>query len=196
MADPEIEKEKNAIDMITDSMCSLDFLQGITNVIFSPNRDSMTVGQFYDEWLKASGIKEPKIPFSLGAIIGCLYCGILLVRENWYHLLPEKDITSTDFPFRISRDCFHSPEVKNPTLKYTVRRIRNALGHGRFNILVPKENIKDRSEIMTKFAIDFHDENPKNPKDTFDIKLSLMQLSDIIKMLQSAIHQDVRSRIK
>lgn len=196
MADPEFEREKNAIDIITDSMCSLDFLQGITNVIFSQNPDSMTVGQFYDEWLKASGMKEMKIPFSLGAIIGCLYCGILLAKENWYHLLPEKDITSTDFPFRIPKDSFSSPEVKRPTLKYVIRRIRNALGHGGFNIIIPKKNIKDRSEIMTKVTIDFHDENPKNPKDTFDIKLSLMQLSDIIKMLQSAIHQDVRSRIK
>lgn len=196
MTNLEFEQEKNAVDMITDSMCSLDFLQGITNVIFSPNRDSMTVGQFYDEWLKASGIKEVKIPFSLGAIIGCLYCGILLAKENWYHLLPEKDITSIDFPFKILKDSLSSPEVKKPTLKYAIRRMRNALGHGGFNIIVPKEDIKDRSEIMTKVTIDFHDENPKNPKDTFDIKLSLMQLSDIIKMLQSNIHQDVRSRIK
>ncbi len=54
----DLEREKNAVDIVTNSMFSLDFLEGITDVIFSEQRDSMTVGHFYDEWLKASGTEK------------------------------------------------------------------------------------------------------------------------------------------
>ncbi len=199
MANISFDQERNAVDIITSAMCSLDFLQGITNVIFGQNPDSVTVEQFYKQWLKkqwlkASGFKDIKVPFSVGAIIGCLYCGILLAKEHWTHLLPDEDFSSVDVLSGFSNVSFSSPKIERPTLKYIVRRIQNVLGNGRFNVNVPQQ-MKDRSEIMTKVTIDFHDENLNDPEDTFDITLNLLQVSDLIKILQSAIHQDVRSRM-
>ena len=45
-------KERDAVDNITNAMLSLSFLESISEFIFSNRRNSLTVGQFYDEWLK------------------------------------------------------------------------------------------------------------------------------------------------
>lgn len=182
------------MDLVTGCMFSLDFLECITDVVFSPNPDAITVGHFYDQWLKASGAKENKIPFSLGAIFGYLYCGILFTKEHWLDVLPDVDFATADEGWGISGVSFTAPNLINSaSLKYVVRRIRNALGHGYFTVNVPK-GLKDRSEIMTRVTLQFHDENIRDTSDTFDIELNFYQLSKFIKKFQSVIHHYVRSK--
>lgn len=153
----------------------------------------MTVGRFYDEWLKASGAREKKIPFSLGAIIGYLYCGILFTKEHWFELLPDVDFIDADLRWGISGTPFSAPKREKPSLKYVVRRIRNALGHGNIDVNVPRD-LKDRTDRMTRVTIKFCDRNNSDPSDTFHIELSLKQLSTFVRAFQSLIHNKVRSR--
>ncbi len=188
----DLEKAKDAVDLVTASMFSLDFLEVITDVIFSPKRHEVTVGRFYDQWLQASGAKEPKIPFSLGAILGYLYCGLLFTKEHWFDLLPDVDFTTADPKWGISGANFEAPKKANPCLKNVVKRIRNALGHGYFTVNIPKRI--SRSERMTHVTLKFHDENIRDPSDTFDIELSLEQLSKFVKTFHSVIHRHVRSK--
>lgn len=189
----DLEREKNAVDIVTNSMFSLDFLEGITDVIFSEQRDSMTVGHFYDEWLKASGVREKKIPFSLGAIIGYLYCGILFAKEHWFEMLPDVDFIDANPKWGISGAPFSAPKKEKPSLKYVIRRVRNALGHGNINVNVPRD-LKDRTDRMTRVTIEFCDRNNSDPSDTFHIELSLKQLSTFVRAFQSLIHNTVRSK--
>ena len=193
MANINLGQEKNHVDFITDSMCSLDFLQGITNVIFSRDRDKFTVGSFYDQWLQESGIKDIKVPFSLGTILGCLYCGILFAKEHWFDLLPDVGLANADPEWGISGTTYYCTATTDRSLKYVVKRIRNALGHGNADVNIPKD-MKDRAELMTRVTLQFHDVNIRRPSDTFDIELSLDQLSKFIKAFQSLIHKHVRSK--
>ena len=88
--------EKDAIDAVTNTMFSLDFLNEITKVIFSPNGNKVSVGQFYDMWVQSSGAPEDKVPFNLGVFVAYLYCGLLVTRENWYDLLPDTELSNLD----------------------------------------------------------------------------------------------------
>ena len=187
-----LDKEKDALDFITSSMFSLGFLKNISDIIFSPNKYKVTVGQFYDQWIKNCGAQNIKIPFSLGAILGDLYCGILFAKENWIDLLPDVDFRSVDPKWGISGLTFTASKVTNPNLKYLVKRIRNALGHGNIEVNVPKGI--EKNEITAKVTIDFHDENMRDSSDTFDMTCSLDQLSTFVKEFQSIIHSHVRSK--
>jgi len=186
------EQEKNAVDLITNSMFSLSFLESISNIIFGPNPDSITVKQFYKEWIRLTNAKDFKIPYNLGAILGYLYVGILFAKEHWQNLLPDIELAKADPKWGISGTECNFPNKKNPSLKDTVRRIRNALGHGRVVVNVPK-GIK-RSELMSRVTLHLHDVKPNKLYDTFDITLSLEQLCNFIKAFQSVIHKHVRSK--
>lgn len=187
------DQERDAVDFVTNSMYSLGFLKDISDVIFSPNRDKLTVGQFYDRWLQASGAKEPKIPFNLGAILGYIYCGVLFTKEHWFDLLPDVDFDKADPEWGFSSTSYVSPQNPNPDLKYVVRRIRNALGHGHVVVDVPKD-LEDKAKLMTRVTLRLHDVNMRDASDTFDITLRLQQLAEFIQAFQSIVHQHVRSK--
>lgn len=193
MCEADLEQEKDAVDFITNCMFSLSFLESISDIIFSSNKNSLTVGQFYDNFLKKSGATKPKIPYNQGAVLGYLYCGILFAKEHWFDLLPDVDLANADPKWGLSGLACIAPKMIKPSLKDTVRRIRNALGHGNVDITVPKD-IKDRTELMTRVTIHFHDENMKDSSDTFDIIPNLKQLYEFVKTFQSEIHQHVRSK--
>ena len=193
MSKLNIEQEKDAVDFVTDSMFSLEFLKDISDVIFSPNRDNLTVGQFYDQWLQMSGDKQPKIPFSLGAILGYIYCGILFTKEHWFDLLPDIEFDKADAEWGFVNTTYVAPQEPNPSLKYAIRRIRNALGHGYVVVDIPKEQM-DKSEIMSRVSLQLHDVNTRDPSDTFDITLRLEQFAKFIKKFQNVVHRYVRSK--
>jgi len=188
-----LDKEKDAIDFVTDCMFSLDFLKEISNVIFSKNRDMVTVGHFYDQWLKTSGATEYKIPFNLGIILGYVYCGILFTKEHWFDLLPDADLASVDAKWGISGTACSDSKITNPGLTHVVRRIRNALGHGHVIVDVPKD-LKSRTELFTRVVLTFHDKNIRDGSDTFEISLNLDQINKFIKAFQSVIHCYLRSK--
>ena len=195
MTDYNFEKEKDTIDFVTEAMLSLDFLEAVSNLIFSNRRNDISVGKFYDEWLKGTGANQKKVPCSLGAILGYLYCGILLPKENWFDLLPDIEIAQLDSSWSLKDISIDAPKTKNLTLRHLVRRIRNSLGHGNVIFHVP-EKITDRKKQWTETTLEFNDVNPREPSDTFHVIISLDNLIKVVKKIQSIVHANVRERLK
>jgi len=187
------DEEKDAVDFVTNCMFSLDFLKSLSDVVFSDHRDKVTVGQFYDEWLRASGAKEHKIPFNLGIVVAYLYCGLLLTKELWYDLVPDEPINSVAADWCLSDVTFSAPKQRAPTARYVLRRIRNSLGHGNIRVNVP-EDFRDKSEVMQRVSVRFHDENPRDASDVFDAEATLATLAKVIKKFQGEVHRNVRER--
>ncbi len=134
------------------------------------------------------------IPYSFGAIVGNLYCGILLAKEQWFELLPEDslDDSSENWGFESAKYC--SPIKPAPTIKYAFRRIRNALGHGNININFPSDtqrDPKDKADFEKKLTIKFHDVHPRNTKDTFDMEISLLGLLTAIREFHKIAYMHV-----
>lgn len=187
------EREKDVVDIVTTCMLSISFLKEISNVIFSTDRDKVTVGQFYDEWLSGTNTEWQMVPFNFGIIIGYIYCGILLTKEYFFELLPETEFRESDLSWGITDALYKVPGKSNVSLKYAVRRIRNALGHGSFKIEVPND-MKDKSEIMKRVTLHLHDVNMNDPSDTFDISLTINQLAKFIRSFQATIYSHVNSK--
>ena len=186
-------KEKAIMDVVTGSIYSLNFLRNITEAIFEPRLQSLKVGEVYEQWLKMCGYPRTIIPYSLGAIIGNLYCGILLSKEQWFDLLPEDKIdeSSSEWGFL---SATYSPQEPSPTIKYAFRRMRNALGHGNIFFNFPKNiqrNRKDKADFEKKFTVKFYDVNPKDSKDFFIIENSLLGLLTAIREFHKIAYKHV-----
>lgn len=192
----DLEYEKNAMDVFSSSMHSLGFLRNITTAIFDNNVRSMTVREFYDIHAKFSKNTE-FIPYHFGPIVGNLYCGLLLAKEYWLDLLPDDELPMSDPEWCLSDVTCTSPKQAKPTVKYVIRRIRNALGHGSFVINFPEGTKKgtDKHGYEKKLTIKFHDENQRDSSDTFDIELSLYRLFKIIKKFHAIAYRHVTSKI-
>ena len=187
------DQERDAVDLLTNCMYSLGFLQSITEVIFSEQRDKITVGDFYDQWLLASGATGDKIPFNLGAIVSYLYCGLVMAKELWDNLVPNEPIGNVPVDWSLNEVIFSAPKQQNPSARYVLRRIRNSLGHGNIRVIVPNEII-DKSQIMQRVSVRFHDVNPGNPSDVFDAEATLGTLTRVIKKFHSEVHRYVREQ--
>lgn len=188
-----LDEERDAFDLLTNGMFSLDFLKAITDVIFSEHRNKITVGDFYDEWLRGSGASGYKIPFSLGAIVAYLYCGLVLTKELWDHLVPDDPVSSIASDWSLSNITVSAPREHNPSARYIVRRIRNSLSHGNIRLNVPN-GISDRSQLMKRTSVRFHDDNQRDPADVFDAEASLDTLTQVITKFHSEIHRYVREK--
>lgn len=144
--------DKIAMDIISGSMYSLNFLRNISVAIFDKRIKDMTVREFYEAWLKKTKYTEHSVPYCLGSIFGYLYCGILLSKERWYDLLPEDYIKDASAEWGLVGVKYNSPKKLKPSIKYTIRRMRNALGHGNISINVPHDldHRKDEFEFEKK----------------------------------------------
>ena len=193
MVNVSYDEERDAVDLVTNCMFSLDFLKSITDVIFSEHRDKITVGDFYDEWLRASGANEYKIPFNPGAIVAYLYCGLVLTKELWDDLVPDEPVGAVAADWSLANITFSVPREHNPSARYLLRRIRNSLGHGKIRVIVPK-GISDKSQIMQRVSVRFHDDNPGDPSDVFDAEATLETLTQVIKKFHREVHRYVREK--
>lgn len=200
-ADNELLQEKIAMDILTGSMYSLNFLKSITTAVFDPTLESLTVRELYNQWLRKTGFSDireaPHIPYNFGAIIGYLYCGILLAKENWYDLLPEDKIAGSSPDWGFSTATYFAPQEPCPTIKYAFSRIRNALGHGHILINVPtdiRRDKNDKEDFEKKIALKFHDVNKYKPGDTFDIEITLLGLVTAIKKFHSITYAHVTAK--
>ena len=189
-------KEKTIMDVITGSIYSLNFLRNISEAIFEPGLQSLKVGELYEQWLKVCGYPRGIIPYNFGAILGNLYCGILLSKEQWFDLLPEHNIDelSSEWGF-LSATYF--PQKPSPTIKYAFRRMRNALGHGNIFFNFPsaaKRNRKDEADFEKKLTVKFYDEDKRKPGDFFIIENSLFGLLTAIREFHKLAHEYVITR--
>lgn len=188
------DQEKDAVDLITDCMYAIDYLENATNNTFSEQGDKITLLQFYNAWFKKTeSTRKIIIPFNPGIFLGYLYVGILHAKENWFELLPDDSLNSADQAWGLSDVVVSAPKKTNPTVKYTIKRIRHSLGHGRQIFNIPTGTT--REEIFKKATFSFPDVNIKDEADTFDITLTLEQLAKLIKKIQSVIHKHVREKL-
>ncbi len=193
MVNSSSDQERDAVDLVTDCMFSLDFLRVITDVIFSEQRGQITVGNLYDASLAISGAVETKIPFSLGAVVSFLYCGLVLTKEFWDYLVPDEPVSSVDVDWALADITISAPKHENPSARYVMRRLRNALGHGNIRTIVPN-NISDKSQIMQSVSFLFHDYDPRDPSDVFDAEAKLETLLKVVRKFHSEIHRHVSEK--
>ncbi|MFC0772563.1 HEPN family nuclease [Terrimonas alba] len=188
------DEEKNTIDLVTGAMFSISFLDTITNALFNHEANTQSLIDFYNYWLKGTGAKDQKIPFSPGSFVGYLFCGLLITKENWSDLLPDQAISTLDPDWGLSGVSGLPEDKADPKLSYVIRRVRNALGHTNFTMHVPtpEEVNGDLSKIHTLTKFTFRDVDPKHPNNWFEVMLTMHQLELLIKKFQSIVHQNVR----
>ena len=194
MADPKLDNEKISMDIVTGSMYSLNLLRYLTVAIFNPQLKSLSIGEFYEQWLKKCKHPQRLTPYSLGSIMGYLYCGILLAKEQWYDLLPDERIDQAHHAWGFSSATYTSPKKQNPSIKDAIRRMRNALGHGNILFNVPSDlgkNRKDELEFEKRVTIKYFDKNKKDHADTFEIEMPLLHLTMMVKRFHAIAYQQV-----
>ena len=190
-------KEKTIMDIVTGSIYSLNFLKNITEAIFDSRLQTLPVGEIYEQWHEMFGYPQGVIPYNFGVIIGNLYCGILLAKEQWFDLLPDVELEGSDSDWGFSTATYSSPRNPSPTIKYTFRRIRNALGHGNIYFDFPsgtKKDPKDKADFEKKLTVKFHDVNPRDTTDTFDIDISLLGLLTAIREFHKVAYMHVTGK--
>src|SRR5262249_50213090 len=128
---PGTLSEAEAVDSMTHAMLSSSMLLAFSHIAFSERRDELTVGQFFDSFMKTHQSERFR-PFNEGVIRGMLYW-LMFMKENWWDLVPEDDLAAWGIaPIRMV-----IPRSPNPSLRYFVRRVRNAMGHSAPDITVP-----------------------------------------------------------
>ncbi|HGM5587123.1 TPA: HEPN family nuclease [Pseudomonas putida] len=188
----DLENEKDAIDIVTDSMFSLGFLKDFSDCVFEGHGDKFTVKNFYDQWTTQVRPDNLIIPFNLGIITSYLYTGILLTKERWDALIPDDATPEALAEWSLSGVVVTAPMKPAPTVKYIIRRIRNALGHGNIKIDVPEDAVRERVLDQTKYELF---DVSRDPNDTFLAVASVNSLIGLVKKLQSVAHSDIRSRL-
>ena len=187
------ETDRLAIDIISGSMYSLNFLRNISIAIFDQRIEEMTVREFHAAWLKKANWTEHSVPYCLGSILGYLYCGILLSKERWYDLLPEDSIKDAPSEWGLAGVKYNSPKKPDPSIKYAIRRMRNAMGHGNILINVPHDldYRKDEFEFEKRTSIKFYDEDPRDKSDVFEIEIPIAGLSTLVKKFQGLVYPEI-----
>jgi hypothetical protein len=192
---PASEKEeRDAVDLITDSMFAVDFLQIASHLAFSEDGDRMSVKQLYELWRSRNQRPERALPFNPGSILAFLYLGILFPKEksDWFDLVPDEALSTSDPAWGLQAATVVAPKRSNPTVKYCVRRIRNALGHASPVYNVP-ESLPPGGNVFEAVRVTFRDENVRDPDDTFEIALSVLQCLSLARKFRSVVHQHVRT---
>ena len=182
------DEEKDAVDNITNAMFSVDFLSEISDFIFSTNRNSLTVGKFYDKWVKERSLKKDKPPLSLGVILGLMYVALVYGEEWWYDIIPKTNVKDIDDDWGIKHANFKFSKELNPTLEYIIPKLRHALAHKDIKIIVPKNIRPENTFDATK--IEFYDRGQDKPF----VVLSLNEIFKLIKKFQNFIHKHVREK--
>ena len=184
------EIDRLALDIISGSMYSLNFLRNISLAIFDPRIEDMTVREFHAAWLKKAKYTQHSVPYCLGSILGYLYCGILLSKEHWYDLLPQDSIKDVPSEWGFAGVKYDSPKKPNPTIQHAIRRMRNALGHGSITINVPHDldYRRDEFEFEKRTSIKFKDVNPNDKSDVFEIEISIEGLAAFVKKFHGLVY--------
>lgn len=116
-------------------------------------------------------------------------------KENWFDLLPDIDSVVAGTEWGLEGLRVVAPKEVKPSLKYVVRRIRNALGHGRVVVNVPGKGLT-RENMLQTVTVTFHDENQRDPSDTFEAELSSDGITRLVRKFQSVVHKHVRDKYR
>ena len=189
------KEERDAVDLITDSMFAIDFLQIASRLAFSDDGERTSVKQLYELWRSRNQRPEKSLPFNPGSILSFLYLGILFPKEksDWFELVPDDPLVASDPAWGLRTAAVAAPKRPNPTVKYCVRRLRNALGHAAPVYNFP-ESLPAGGNAFEAVTVTFKDENVRDPNDTFEVTLSVLQCLSLAAKSRSLVHQHVRKK--
>ena len=184
------QNDRPAMDILSGSMYSLNFLRNISVAILDKTIEDMTVRDFHSVWLKDTNYTDHSVPYCLGSIMGYLYCGILLAKEKWYEFLPDDSLKDATDEWGLAEAKCTSPKKQDPSVKYVVRRMRNALGHGNITINVPHDldYKKDEFDFEKRSSIVFKDENVRDKSDVFCIEVPIYSLITLITTFHEVVY--------
>lgn len=168
-----LDNEREYIDLMTDMGYSCNLLETLSVALLPEYRD-IKVEHLYGMWLEKNGLSEIISPYNFGAVIGELYVGLVFAKEIWIDLLPDIPFDEIDEKYGIKTTDYSFPQKVKPKLRDVVRRLRNSLSHSNFKIEL--SNVKSYPKLFNEAYIVFHDENPRDETDTFDMRLKVKQL--------------------
>ncbi|MBV1752648.1 MAG: hypothetical protein KUA39_13620 [Desulfarculus sp.] len=185
-------QDKIMLEIVSSSMCSLNFLRNATDAIFDNSLKHDEIGKIYDGWINRFGEKcgANYVPYSTGAVVGYLYCGILLTKEQWFDFLPDEPIENVGAEWALEKMNYSCPFCKKPTIKYVFRRLRNAMAHGNIKIvpkLVKDVDKMDAHGFEKNVYLTFHDKRPSRQEDFFEATIPLYDLSHAITKFHTVV---------
>jgi len=187
------QEERDAVDLMTDSVFAIDFLQMASDDLRrgGPTR----ISEIHELVKKRNGRTDRIIPFNLGAVLGFLYVGILYPKErfDWFDLIPDDPLPNSSPDWGLRMATVVAPRKRNPTLRYCVRRLRNSLGHTSFVYSVPKA-VPAGQNLFEAITIRFRDHNPNDPNDTFEVSLDLVQCVKLTAKFRQTVHAHVKGK--
>jgi len=130
------KEERDAVDNVTNAMFSGGFLDSISLLVNTPRGHDLSVGDFYEQWLAGASPKQRKLPISPGIIVGLLYLALVYGKELWFDQLPDVPVCQAEEAWGITRAMYSCPKESRPSLRYVVRRLRNAMAHGNVTVHV------------------------------------------------------------
>lgn len=184
--------ERDYIDFMTDMGFSSNLLEAMNLAISKPEWREMPLGTFYGLWMKKNNLKEVISPYNFGVVIAELYCGLVFAKENWIDLLPDEDFERIDDSFGIKTSDYCFPAKTTPKLRDIVRRIRNSLSHSNFKIELSDD--RNYLSMFNEATVFFEDINPKNPQDTFSIKLKVDQLKTFYGAYRDLVFKSITEK--
>lgn len=179
-----IEIELDKMDFVTNMLLTTDFLKEVSDLIFSQEDNNISVKEFYLSWKKSRNLEEYFVPFNPGSLVGYMYSGILLIKEQYFDMLPDILLKDLDSSYGLDNAIINvTSNNSNLKYKYVVRRIRNALGHGNIQINIPND-ITAKEELFTKTSFIFEDVD-KTGTDKFEARIILDDIFVFVRKLHS-----------
>ena len=187
------QEERDAVDLMTDSVFAIDFLQMASDDLRhgGPTR----VSELHELVKKRNGRTDRIIPYNLGAVLGFLYVGMLYPKErfDWFDLVPDDPLPNSDPDWGLRKATVIAAKKPCPTVRYCIRRLRNSLGHTSFVYNVPKVLLEGQN-VFEAVTIRFRDHNSKDPFDTFEVVLNLVECVKLTAKFRQTVHAHVRKK--
>ena len=183
----DLAHQANVVDFVTNTMLSTHFLINFSVAVHDPIKSQVPIGQFYEAWLKYATPQERKSPFHPGVFLGYLYCGLILTSEHWLSLVPKEEIAKAH---AWGMGAAHKRITGAADLQDVVRRLRNALAHGRVRVDIPQP--LPEGDPLDSVKIRFHDVSKYAPTNAFDAVLTMNECINLVR----AYHQKIYSHVK
>lgn len=148
--------------------------------------------KFYRDWCHKN--KYPTtLPLNPGTFWMISSAVILSARQKWKNLIPDVEISDLGKSWGLSNAKITSEKYCDPSLKYVLRKMRNALAHINIHPKIPKE-VKTQisySDLYTKSFFTLIDDKVK--RDYFEITLSYRDLSLLNAQIYKLISDHIQS---
>ena len=171
--------KENIRSMIALQSITNQFLEFIDSIKKDKKKLNMSIGEvlnnFYERYEEAeAGYKDNHYFFNQYQLISSLYVYIVLPKEKFFDLIPDKLKISTlkkNSKWGLSNIKIEwGLSEEEDSFKHFLRRMRNAISHG---------NIKFKENLEFTFT----DVNKKNKSDYFEVTFSMNEIVSFIRAI-------------